>query len=95
MSSQEFISDMEKFFAVSAISNFGAKICQFSIVDGFSNRPFWRPHKCPCAQSAEMLASAFQLYVFILTSWSRSLIRNASAVGFTIEANLRLISDVS
>ena len=40
MSSQEFISDMKKFFAVCAISNFLAKICQFGIMDDFSNGLF-------------------------------------------------------
>ena len=33
MSSQKFISDMKKLFAVCAISNFGAKICRLSIMD--------------------------------------------------------------
>ena len=37
MSSQEFINDMKKLFEVCAISNFGAKICQFGIMDDFSN----------------------------------------------------------
>ena len=40
MTSQEFISDMKKLFAVCAISNFGAKICQFGIMDDFSNSLF-------------------------------------------------------
>ena len=40
MSSQEFISDMKKLFAVRAISNFEAKICRLGIMDDFSNRLF-------------------------------------------------------
>ena len=40
MSSQEFINDMKKLFAVCAISNFGVKICQFGIMDDFSNSLF-------------------------------------------------------
>ena len=40
MSSQEFISDMKKLFAVCAISNFGGKLFQFGIMDDFSNRLF-------------------------------------------------------
>ena len=40
MSSQEFICDMKKLFAVCAIRNFGAKICQFGIMDDFSNGRF-------------------------------------------------------
>ena len=64
MFSQEFISDMKKLFAVCAISNFGAKIGQFGIMDDFSNRLFWRPHKSLCAQSIQRIASAFELYVF-------------------------------
>ena len=63
MSSQEFICDMKKLFAVCAISNFGAKICQFGIMDDFSNG-LLGGHKSLCAQSVQMLASAFQLDVF-------------------------------
>ena len=37
MSSQEFISDMKKLFAVCAVCNFGAEIGQFGIMDNFSN----------------------------------------------------------
>ena len=40
MSSQEFISDMKKLFAVCAISNFGVKICRLGIRDDFSNGLF-------------------------------------------------------
>ena len=70
MSSQEFISDMKKLFAVCAISNFGAKICRFGFMDDFSNCVFGRhislllDATSLCAQSAQMLASAFQLDVF-------------------------------
>ena len=65
MSSQEVIIDMKKLFAVCAISNFGAKMCQFDIMDDFSNRFFGgHIHKSLCAQSVQMLASAFQHDVF-------------------------------
>ena len=37
MSFQEFISDMKMLFTVCTICNFGAKICQFGILDDFSN----------------------------------------------------------
>ena len=62
MSSQELISDMKKLFAVCAISNFGAKICQFGIIDDFSKHLFGG-HTNLFVHS-QMLASAFQLDVF-------------------------------
>ena len=40
LSFEKFIKDMKKLFAVCAISNFGAKICQFGIMDDFSNGLF-------------------------------------------------------
>ena len=64
MSSQEFISDTKELYEVCAISNFGAKICQFGIMDDFSNSLFGRHINLFCAQSVQMLVSAFQLDVF-------------------------------
>ena len=63
MSSQEFICDMKKLFAICAISNLELKyadLASWTIVVTV----FWRPHKSLCAQSVQMLASAFQLDVF-------------------------------
>ena len=44
MTSQEFINDMQKLFAVCAIYNSGAKIGQFGIMDNFDNLLLFEGH---------------------------------------------------
>ena len=65
MSSQKFINDMKKLFAVCAICNILAKISQFDVLDDFSNSLF-RGHINLFVQSEQMSAIAFQLLVLPL-----------------------------
>ena len=50
----KFISDMKKLFAVCAISNFGAEICQFGIMDDFSKRLFGDHINILCTMSPDV-----------------------------------------
>ena len=74
MSSKEFISNMKKMFVVSAISNFGAKVPDLASWTILVTVFLEATSISLCTVSPDVSQCLLASHLFILASWSRSLI---------------------